>query len=454
MKSKKLMAASILSLVCTLATAGCGSSSSVAPDYSKYRDTNIMGISGWVAPIPGNWAGKGNKDLITDECYKALADCGLNKIYAIYEFLSCEDTARAAKLAGKYGVGYYARDTENIQGDPFEDELEPGDIRDRKYVQTYCNEPGFVGHLATDEPGASKFTQLGHLKEFYDTEFPGKEFYVNLFPCYALLSQIQTDTYEEYIQGFIDKVNPDFLSYDHYALEQDSYGHVRITSSVLYNHLVAAEKASAAGIPYGNFTQTLQFSNSSRHITKESEIRWQIMVDMAYGCSRVQYFTYCTPIEWSNPYQEGLVDVNGVPQDTYYFAQNVNNTIAAWDEAYLNFKWKGTMLVDGEDVSTNLAFDMVREESPKSIPGVKSAKSNLDTLIGQFDSKVDSNKGYMITNFAEPSKDSNVDKVSVTFENKSKALVYDKTDLKTVELKGGVLEYDINPGEGIFVIPF
>ena len=202
--NKNIVTFSTLLVLSSLSLLACGANNSDAPDYSKYRESNIMGISGWVAPPPGNWNNKGNPDQITDEGYKRVADCGLNSIYALYEFLNCDQTAKAAQLAGKYGIKYYARDTGNISGDPIEDGLEPGDIRERPYVQKYCNEPGFAGHLATDEPGANAFVRLGRLKEFYEQEFPGKEFYVNLFPCYAILSQIQTDSYEEYIQKLED----------------------------------------------------------------------------------------------------------------------------------------------------------------------------------------------------------------------------------------------------------
>ena len=60
--------------------------------------------------------------------------------------------------------------------------------------------------------------------------------------------------------------------------------------------------------------------------------------------------------------------------------------------------------------------------------------------------------GYMFTNQSD-SLDRLSDKVTATFPGKTRAIVIEKGEWKEIALNANVLEMNIVPGGGIFVIP-
>lgn len=419
------------------------------PDYSSKTLSNVLRIGAWVAPTPGNWGGKGNEDFITESAYKDVKESGINHIYALYENANITAINKATTYAASNGIKYLARDT-NFDVDPELLELEPGDFQ--KSASSYADSEGFAGHLITDEPGASKFIKLGKLKKYYEKEFPGKEFYVNLFPTYASLAQIECNSYEEYIDQFIAYVNPDFISYDHYALSVDGYGKYKITEDVLYNLELVATKCKEANIPMYTFAQSMSYDSTSR-CPNEAEVRWQVMTELAYGSKSIQYFCYWTPLEFADDVgSSAMITKDGQKTDQYYAVQAVNQELLAMDEAYLDFDWKGTMLVNGSTVTQkNKAFRQV-QYALESHEMIKEINASQDTLVGTFKDG-DGRSGFLISNFSDPAYKLK-DTITVKFNNATKALIYHYGDSSYVDLENGVLNYSLDEGDGIFVIPY
>lgn len=417
------------------------------PDYSNLANTNVMRIGAWVSPVPGNWNGMGNKDFVTLEAYQDVKDSGINHIYALYENANLTAIKKASEYCTELGISYLARDTA-YDVDPEALELEEGEFRKR--ASGYCELEGFAGHLITDEPGASKFERLGKLKKYYEKEFPGKEFYVNLFPTYASLAQLECDSYEEYIDQYIMYVNPDFVSLDHYPLMVDGYGKYKITDDVLSNLEIVATKCKDAGIPMYNFMQSMSYSATSR-CPDESEVRWQVMTNMAYGSKSIQYFCYFTPLEFKEG-SPAMIDFDGNKTDQYYAVQAVNQELLMLDEAYLEYSWDGTMVLNGTEARDfNKAFKQL-SYALESHDMIKEISATQDTLVGAFTGK-DGRTAFLMTNFADP-KLGVKDTITATFYNATKVLVYHYGVAEVVELNKGVFEYTLDEGDGIFVIPF
>src|SRR6188474_1938155 len=80
------------------------------------------------------------------------------------------------------------------------------------------NHPAVFGYYLRDEPPASFFPGLAAVSSVVKEKHPGVWPYINLFPNYADASQLNTKTYDEYVEKFIETCKPPVLSYDHYAL--------------------------------------------------------------------------------------------------------------------------------------------------------------------------------------------------------------------------------------------
>ena len=270
--------------------AGCGGSDKYVgePDYS---DTDLQfHIGAWIAPPPAIEA-TNYVNYATEENYEILADSGINTIYSLYS-LGAEQAAAELALAEKVGIGYYVRDDTIWQLLDMTDE----EIAETDLFDAYKDSPAFKGHLVVDEPGAHQFDDLAVLKQKYEKMFPGKDFYVNLYPTYAGAALWRTDSYFEYIDQYTEKVQPEFLSYDSYPLLTDAYGTTSLQEDYLFNKEIIATKTKEAGIPFWTFIQTIGFGLVNRRPQSKADIAFQVYTDLAYGAKGIQHFCYWQPL--------------------------------------------------------------------------------------------------------------------------------------------------------------
>lgn len=424
------------------------------PNYESKKSDNIFRIGAWVAPPPANWNGKGNANFITQERYNEIAESGINVIYALYENGDIASTKKACEYAKNAGIEYLARDT-RLDVDPKAMELEQGELH--AMTSSYDGEDALKGWLVTDEPDASKFDRLGRLKKFYDKEYPNKEFYVNLFPTYATTAQLGVDSYADYIQQYIDKVKPEFLSYDHYTMMEDGYGKKSLTDDVLYNLEVVANKCKAAGIPMYTFVQAMSYDNNTR-IPNQAEIRHQVFTQLAYGSRSIQYFCYFTPLEFGGVGSPSMITVDGEKTDIYTHVQTVNKELANLDEAFLDFNWVGTMTIQGSEVSESRQILMC-EESLEKVDALSDINVTKNTLVGVFKNE-EGRDGFIISNFTDPGYTStqsgytNDGEISIRFNGADSLLVYHGNKKEVVSFTNETYKTTLEAGDGMFVIPF
>lgn len=424
------------------------------PNYSRFSETNQMRISGWIAPYHENIDDSGNKNLISQESYNYLHDCGFNAIYTMYEFSYSHEKAILDSLeyAKNSNIKYYAKSAKIFAWEETVSTFTPGYFNTDSLMKKYKNHDAFAGHLVCDEPNVKYFNSLKARKDFYETEFPGKEFYINLLPSYASKDQLGVSTYEEYINQYINIINPRVLSFDHYSLSNVG-GLPNCKPDALYNRETVAYLASQKQIPYMNFTLVSSSSAEKRRMMQEADLRWQVMCDLAYGTSGIQYFCVFPVIE--GDFKNALFDEDGKPTIFYNYAKNINNMCLYMDEAFMSFQWVGTITKKGDLYEPDVgipAFDYCKH-SITSHDALYTVKSDYNTLVGCFNSKVDNYRGYMITNFEDPALDI-TDNVELTFTGADHVLIYHGTTKNTMPLNNGKLTLNLNPGDGVFAIPY
>ncbi len=425
-----------------------------------YEDNKTMQIGAWVAPNIQKDE-NGDYKYITESHYQDIADSGINVIYALYEAFDFNATMEALDMAEAAGIGYYVRDSSigslfqdvfDAQGEPIQDDVDADFELFKNRVAAYKDHPAFKGHLIFDEPGAALYDWLGLYHQYYKEYLPDKDFYVNLLPTYSSIDQRDDRTYGEYIDEYINKVNPEFLSYDHYPLML-FYEEPVLTDDYLFNLELIAEKTKEADIPFWLFIQTIGYTTISGTQTRrpeEDDIRWQVAVSMAYGVQGIQHFCYWTPGGNGNEsFTTAMIDREGNKTDLYEAASKVNHEVLNYDHVYLDFTWEGTMTVPkGEE---NVNFRMLANNLSEH-ERVKDVDVEEDAIIGTFkDSK--GNDGFMVVNYTDPALDKS-NKVTITFKDAKKAIVYEKGFKKVIDLKRGKLTLNLESGEGRFVIPF
>ena len=450
----------LAAVLCAGSLAGCGDSDKYVgePDYS---DTDLrFHIGAWIAP-PQAIEETGYINYATEENYRLIAESGATTAYSLYA-TDQESAVIDLALAEKVGIDYYVRDDTIWQLLDMTDE----EIAETDLFDAYKDSPAFKGHLVVDEPGAHQFDDLAALKQKYEKMFPGKDFYVNLYPTYAGAALWRTDSYFEYIDQYIEKVQPEFLSYDSYPLLTDAYGTTSLQEDYLFNKEIIATKTKEAGIPFWTFIQTIGFGLVNRRPQSKADIAFQVYTDLAYGAKGIQHFCYWQPLTSDGNgtvFTEAMISKDGQKTDIYEYAQAVNLEIQTFANAFLNFEWQGTTNYLDEEGIRNSAFNMVNDSSvlaerlnkeypTKENERIESVTNKEDLLIGSF---LDKNgyDGFMLVNSGDPAKNLE-NAIEIGFNNASKAVVYANGERTVVELDGGTYKATLQSGEGQFVIPF
>ena len=420
----------------------------------------------YMTPPPENPRGDGRNDKSlecqTDEHYENIVKCGFNGTSAIYEYDEAE-YEKALSLCDKYALTMLVRDQKGLEqyvvkelcvtGETAEEWLKKNAFAVKERLDKYARHPSFAGILAADEPHSGKYPQLKVLQDWFEENYPGKEFEVNLLPDYACAEQLFNDKnanepYEKYLDDFVEIVNPEYLSYDHYALiKERETGKEYLRPSYLKNLECFAKVAKRTGKAFKVFLLTLGHWDF-RTVSTYEDIAWQVYTSMAYGASGAQTFTYWTTLEFE-PYNNkanvttALVGQKGELLPAWYAMQETIAEVRSFERAYFNYQWdKCVYFLQGIENQMTKPLDKNEDEH------LTKAKTSADVIVGCFTNET--GKAYLVSNITDP-------KDKITAETK---LVFDKDydiilwkDGKKIETKtkNKQLCLHIRSGSGAFI---
>jgi hypothetical protein len=190
--------------------------------------------------------------------------------------------------------------------------------------------PAVYGYYLRDEPGAAVYPGLRKWADAYRKAAPALHAYINLFPNYASPAQMNVPTYREYLEKFVEIVQPRFISYDHYALMDD--GTLR---GGYFQNLEAVRAVSLKNsLPFWNIV----LSNAHFHYAEPTEagLRFQLYTTLAYGGRGISYFTYFTPAIGN--YRLAPIDPFGNKTPTWEILRRVNLQLHRLGPTYLKLK--------------------------------------------------------------------------------------------------------------------
>ena len=259
---------------------------------------------------------------------ESMRDCN----FTIGGFVQTRDIPECEKLGLKVlAFGHNDTITMRQWNNLWDDEsLSDRDIKEiiRKMVQRTGNSEAVLGFFICDEPGASMFPRLAKAVEYVHLYAPGKLAYINLFPDYATLgapdqSQLETESYEEYLERYLTEVKPEVLSYDNYQvqysmdLEEESKA-----SSYYHNLLDIRRKAIQYGIPFWNIVSSNQIRPFTT-IPSQANMNLQAYTTLAAGGRGVTWYTY-----YSRGYAYAPIDEDGNKTPTWHMLREVNRQLA------------------------------------------------------------------------------------------------------------------------------
>jgi hypothetical protein len=228
-------------------------------------------------------------------------------------------------------------------------------------VEKMPDGPACWGYLLMDEPGAGAFADLAKRAEEIRTKHPGHFGYVNLFPNYASLGALGTDSYDAHVAKFVREVKPEVLSMDHYPLMRPDGD----TRAAYCDNLECFRKhALAAAIPFWNYFYSMPFND--RLDPTEAQIRWQIFTSVAYGAKGVLYFCYWTPGKGAAgagefPKGGAILTAEGLKTRHYEEARRINTELKQLGPTLMKLTSTGAFRVTTETNAAALAGTPIRK---------------------------------------------------------------------------------------------
>jgi hypothetical protein len=227
----------------------------------------------------------------TVERYTEMKEAGIT--HSLTFFPTIDALVKALDVAEKAGVKMVVSCPE-LKTEP------------EKTVRRLMNHPALAGYHLMDEPGISKFKELGEWgKKIRAVD--GKHFcYVNLFPNFAdTATQLGTKNYRKYVSECAAQIPLQFLSFDYYPVMKD-----RLSKSWYENLEQVADESKKAGKPFWAFALTTNYDEG--HLTPQTlaSMRLQVFSDLAYGAQGIEYFTYWSATSVNSPSSE---DQRGAP---------------------------------------------------------------------------------------------------------------------------------------------
>ena len=331
-----------------------------------------------------------------DVAIASMAECG----FTMPGFVSANEKA----LCETHGLKYMTHIDVNREKLPTLTE-EEADRLIQNAVAATKNDPNLIGYYLIDEPGAGLFPGLAKLVAAIKKHAPGKLAYINLFPSYATTigsdreSQLQTHSFTEYLERFVQEVKPQVISYDNYMVEySEDMTHLE-RSSIYYRDLVEVRRvAEKYGLPWWNIVSSLCIQDESSP-PSPARTAFQAYTSLAAGANGLGWFLYY-PLGWSY----APIDKEGRKTLTWTYQRAVNEqtrTLGAYlnnyDSTALWFSEPAPAMPNGEKLPTNPGDVVASVDLAWSKMG-KNLTETPQILVGQFKAKDSSHDAVMVVN--------------------------------------------------------
>ncbi|MCI6733869.1 MAG: hypothetical protein MR437_02195 [Clostridiales bacterium] len=419
--------------------------------------------------IIGSWSGipeynllKKNDDEFLEKQFEMLAESGIELSPVPICHASEEFRLKTLELAQKNGLKQLIEDYEmsvflkTLKNRPsVTEEKAVGLILE--YSRKYLEYESFAGYFIADEPSIEEAANLVYASRIFKKALPGKLFYFNLFPQYALPSCLKTDSYDDYIAAF-SKAETDYMSFDFYALMTEN-GENYVRNGFLENIAKVKKTCDELGKDMWAFCcSSAHYYGAIRGSETYGQAAFQAFVNYTLGARGIFWFCYYAP-DVDDSYLNALVDREGRKDVAYENVKKVNAELKALDEYLWDYECvcRGAV-INGQlkTISGGVPTDKPGK-SPTDKPGkspaddftVKILAAERNVVFAAYGSGGD--EGILITNFDEPTS-GRENAVTVKVDS-PEANVLSAGKTEKIRCDGGKLKYKLKSGGAIFVSP-
>ena len=341
-------------------------------------------VSGFIGPTPK--LRKGLKNLICNQSYKDMKDCGLDSIISI--------SFGEDKFPKEYKQQFDYAEKNDIKVIVIDEKCYmhcESDLIGFEKEKKYENIKSFGGLLLGDEPSAKQFDKLAILNKAFYKVYPDSTAYINLLPIWAGNALLSGDdnvqvSYEKHIEELLEKVNPKYLSYDLYPFIGE-FPYIR--EEYFENYSIISKYAKKYNKSIHSFLQTTSYMAGVRMPNKE-EMLYETEVALVYGVTGFFFFTWNVPVSTfpkGESYTSSIMDINGNKTERYYFAKECVNIIRLCEKALANAEHLGVIAKGkspakiSSSISENRVDNLVRISSNHCIAGVFEDDKNIFLFV-------------------------------------------------------------------------
>ncbi len=247
------------------------------------------------------------------------------------------------------------------------------------FVKTMVEDAGdskaILGYYLVDEPGATLFPKLAVGVAAVKKYAPGKLAYINLFPGYATIgapdtSQLETASFDEYLERFVTEVKPQVISYDDYMVQYSIDMTKGGPAAQYFKDLLAVRGVGLKyGLPFWNIVSSNQI-RSHTTIPSPANLQLQAYTTLAAGGRGVTWYTYN-----SRGYGYAPIDANQNRTATWQYLQMVNRQVRTLGPIMNGLRSTGVYFTPPAPL-----------ESVPALPGelVQAIEADVPVMVGEF----------------------------------------------------------------------
>ena len=311
------------------------------------------------------------EEIERDNALEGIAECNFTMAGFVKpgDLSACEQLGLKALVFGTSGRGPLSRKEWATLSD---EEI-------RVFVRTMVADAGdsdaILGYYLVDEPGASLFPKLAVGVAAVREHAPGKLAYINLFPGYATIgapdtSQLQAESYAEYLERFVAEVRPQILSYDNYRVQYSNDLQDPARAAQYYLDLLEVRRVALQhNLPFWNIVSSNQIRPFTT-IPSPENLHFQAYTTLAAGGRGVTWYTYN-----ARGYGYAPIDREGNRTMTWQYLQMVNRQLKTLGPLMNRLRSTGVYFTDPPPAP-----------SLPTLPGelVEAAESDTPLMIGEF----------------------------------------------------------------------
>ena len=301
-------------------------------DENFYRSDAFFPILAWGSiTLAGELAN-------SQEYYDGLRECG-------FTLAGFATTPEQLDLCAAAGLKCYLEDPAICRHD-WKNPPDVGELEQAiaPVVAQFNDHPAVHGYFVKDEPPVEEFAGLARLADILRRLAPGKEVHINLVPQYVTSGELGAVSYEQYLENYMQLLQPEWSGYDYYGFRQN--GDSIVFNERFWENLAifgeAARRHQVKFVFCG-----LACAHWSYPAVTEGMLALQAYGAIAYGARGLNWYTYQTPPWWGG-YHDAPLSRQGFRTPLWGAMQNLHRTILRYAPVLNHLDWQRAYHFSGE----------------------------------------------------------------------------------------------------------